>query len=136
MEKIAKVVGLSPEEVRRRNFLSTGDTTATGQLLCDPVDMQHLLTRALDEAGYHEKVARFAEENRHSTIKRGVGFATFMHGAGFTGSGERRLNSLVQIDVLPDGRPRIIVSSTEFGQGTNTILCQVGAQTLGLPYEA
>ncbi|HEY5328520.1 MAG TPA: xanthine dehydrogenase family protein molybdopterin-binding subunit [Acidobacteriaceae bacterium] len=135
MEKIAKVVGLSPEEVRRRNFLSTGDTTATGQLLSDPVDMQHLLTRALYEAGYHDKIARFAEENRHSTIKRGVGFATFMHGAGFTGSGERRLNSLVQIDVLPDGRPRILVSSTEFGQGTNTILCQVGAQTLGLPYE-
>src|SRR5665213_1921851 len=135
MEKIAKVVGLSAEELRRRNFLSTGDTTATGQLLSDPVDMQHLLTRALDEAGYHEKVARFAEENRHSTIKRGVGFATFMHGAGFTGSGERRLNSLVQIDVLPDGRPRILVSSTEFGQGTNTILCQVGAQTLGLLYE-
>jgi len=135
MEKIAKAVGLSAEELRRRNFLSTGDTTATGQLLSDPVDMQHLLTRALDEAGYHEKVARFAEENRHSTIKRGVGFATFMHGAGFTGSGERRLNSLVQIDVLPDGRPRILVSSTEFGQGTNTILCQVGAQTLGLLYE-
>jgi CO/xanthine dehydrogenase Mo-binding subunit len=33
------------------------------------------------------------------------------------------------------GRPLILASSTEFGQGTNTILCQVAAQTLGLPYE-
>ena len=135
MDKIAKVIGLTPEEFRRRNFLSTGDTTATGQLLSDPVDMQHMLTRALDESGYHEKLARFAEENKHSSIKRGVGFASFFHGAGFTGSGERRLNSLVYLDVLPDGRPQILVSSTEFGQGTNTILCQVAAQTLGLPYE-
>ena len=135
MDKIAKTVGLTPEELRRRNFLGTGDCTATGQLLNEPVDMQHLLTRALQESGYHEKLARFAEENKHSTIKRGVGFASFMHGAGFTGSGERRLNSLVHIDVLEDGRPQILVSSTEFGQGTNTILCQVAAQTLQLPYE-
>jgi CO/xanthine dehydrogenase Mo-binding subunit len=97
--------------------------------------MQQLLTRALNEAGYHEKLARFAEENKGSSIKRGVGFASFFHGAGFTGSGERRLNSLVHVDVLPDGRPQILVSSTEFGQGTNTILCQVAAETLGLPYD-
>ncbi len=135
MDKIARVVGLTPEELRRRNFLSTGDCTATGQPLTEPVDMQYLLTRALEEHGYHEKLARFAEENRHAMVKRGVGFATFMHGAGFTGSGERRLNSLVHIDVLPDGRPQIMVSSTEFGQGTNTVLCQVAADALHLPYE-
>jgi len=135
MDKIAKVIGLTPEEFRRRNFLATGDCTATGQLLSDEVDMQHLLTRALDEAGYHEKLARFAEENKHSSIKRGVGFAAFMHGTGFTGSGERRLNSLVHVDVTEEGKPEILVSSTEFGQGTNTILCQVAAQTLNLPYE-
>jgi CO/xanthine dehydrogenase Mo-binding subunit len=136
MDKIAKVVGLTPEEFRRRNFLSTGDRTATGQLLSDPVDMQHLLTRALEESNYHEKRKQFDRENPTSTIKRGIAFASFFHGAGFTGSGERRLNSEVAIDIdLQTGRPLILVSSTEFGQGTNTILCQVAAQTLGLPYE-
>ncbi len=59
MDKIARTVGLTPEELRRRNFLSTGDRTATGQLLTDPVDMQHLLTRALAESGYHAKRAEF-----------------------------------------------------------------------------
>ncbi len=136
MDKIAKTIGLTPEEFRRRNFLATGDCTATGQPLVEAVDMQGLLTRALKEAGYHEKLARFAEENKTSSIKRGVGFASFMHGTGFTGSGERRLNSLVYLDVREDGRPEILVSSTEFGQGTNTILSQVAAQTLNLPYES
>src|ERR1700761_9578069 len=135
MDKIAKVVGLTPEELRRRNFLATGDRTATGQLLKDPVDMQHLLTRALEESDYYAKHKRFDAENPTSTIKRGIGFATFFHGAGFTGSGERRLNSLVAIELTPEGQPRILVSSTEFGQGTNTILCQIAAQTLNLPYE-
>jgi CO/xanthine dehydrogenase Mo-binding subunit len=135
MDKIAKVVGLTPEELRRRNFLSTGDRTATGQLLSDPVDMQHMLTRALEESNYHAKRQQFDSENLTSPIKRGIGFATFFHGAGFTGSGERRLNSLVAIELTPEGRPQILASSTEFGQGTNTILCQVAAQTLNLPYD-
>jgi CO/xanthine dehydrogenase Mo-binding subunit len=135
MDKIAKVVGLTPEELRRRNFLSTGDRTATGQLLNDPVDMQHLLSRVLEESNYHAKREQFDRENPTSVIKRGIGFATFFHGAGFTGSGERRLNSLVEIELTPEGQPRLLVSSTEFGQGTNTILCQVAAQTLRLPYD-
>jgi CO/xanthine dehydrogenase Mo-binding subunit len=135
MDKIANVVDLTPEEFRRRNFLSTGDRTATNQLLSDPVDMQHLLTRALKTSHYHAKRKQFDRDNPSSTIKRGIGFATFFHGAGFTGSGERRLASEVAINVTSEGRPRILVSSTEFGQGTNTILCQVAAQTLGLPYE-
>jgi len=136
MDKIAHTLGVSPEEFRRRNFLTSGGRTATGQLLSDPVDMQHLLTRALTESDYHAKRARFDRENPTNNIKRGVGFATFFHGSGFTGSGERRLNSVVAIELdLHTGLPRILVSSTEFGQGTNTILCQVAAETLGLPYE-
>jgi CO/xanthine dehydrogenase Mo-binding subunit len=136
MDKIARVVGLSPEELRRRNFLTTGDRTATGQLLTEPVDMQALLTRALDAADYHAKSELFAKTNRSSPIQRGLGFATFFHGSGFTGSGERRLNSLVEIDLTPEGRPRILVASTEFGQGTNTVLSQVAAQALNLPYDS
>ncbi|MGA7155816.1 MAG: molybdopterin cofactor-binding domain-containing protein, partial [Acidobacteriaceae bacterium] len=100
--------------------------------------------RALPDSDYHAKRERFSKENPHSQIKRGIGFATFMHGAGFTGSGVRRLNSEVHLDIHPQetgpaGRPQgiaqILVSSTEFGQGTNTILCQVAAETLALPYE-
>jgi CO/xanthine dehydrogenase Mo-binding subunit len=30
---------------------------------------------------------------------------------------------------------RILVSSTEFGQGTNTVLCQIAAEALGIRYE-
>lgn len=136
MDRIASVLGITPEEVRRRNFLATGMRTATGQHLGEEVDMQHLLTRALAESDYHARKDRFERTNRGATIKRGIGFAAFMHGAGFTGSGERRLNS--EVTVRLDGQsglPEILVSSTEFGQGTNTILCQVAAQTLGLAYE-
>jgi CO/xanthine dehydrogenase Mo-binding subunit len=135
MDKIAAVVGITPEQMRRRNFLQSGGKTATGQHLSDPVDLQALLTRALRESDYHRKREEFSRTNPGAAIKRGIGFASFFHGSGFTGSGERRLNSLVELELTPEGRPNILVSSTEFGQGTNTILCQVAAQTLKIPYE-
>src|SRR6266404_1696153 len=63
MDRIAKTVRLSPEEVRRRNFLQPGQTTATGQEIREDVDMAGLLDRALSEADYHSKRERFAKEN-------------------------------------------------------------------------
>ena len=136
MDKIARAVGLPPEELRRRNFLREGGTTATGQVIHQPLDLEALLTRALTASDYHTKTHEFIENNRSDTIKRGIGFAVFMHGAGFTGSGERYLNSLVGLEATPEGHVRILVSSTEFGQGTNTILAQIAAETLNAPYDS
>jgi CO/xanthine dehydrogenase Mo-binding subunit len=136
MDQIAKAVGISPEEVRRRNFLAQGKTTATGQLVRDPIDLQGMLDRALKVSDYDAKRDRFARENATSSvIKRGIGMASFMHGAGFTGSGERYLNSLVGLEADASGHVTVLVSSTEFGQGTNTMLSQVAAEALGLSYE-
>ena len=135
MNKVAAAAGLAPEELRRRNFLCKGSTTATGQVIREDIDMPALLDRALEASGYHAKTARFAAENPRSEIKRGVGLAAFMHGAGFTGSGERFLQSVVGIEATAEGRVRVLASSTDIGQGTNTILTQIAADTLGLPYD-
>src|SRR6185436_12997720 len=71
----------------------------------------------------------------HPTEKKGIGFASFMHGAGFTGSGEVYLSSVVGVEATAEGRVRILVASTEIGQGTNTILSQIAAEELGLDYD-
>ena len=134
MDEIAAAIGIDPIELRRRNFLHDGDTTATEQVMREPVILDQLLDRVLAESDYHRRRARFAEENRTNPVKRGLGIAAFYHGSGFTGSGERYLNSLAGIDVTPEGRVRVLVSSTEFGQGTNTILTQIAAETIGLDY--
>src|SRR6202030_2467347 len=105
------------------------------QIIREPINLSGLLDKSLAHASYEEKKQRFSQENRTGSVKRGVGIAAFLHGAGFTGSGERYLDSVVGIEGTADGGVRILVSSTEFGQGTNTVLCQVAAETLGIPYE-
>jgi CO/xanthine dehydrogenase Mo-binding subunit len=135
MDRIAKVVGLSPEEIRKRNFLRPGQTTITEQVIRENIDLHKLLDNALTAAGYHEKKKQFAKCNPSGSMRRGMGIATILHGAGFTGSGERYLNSQVGVEGTADGRVRVLVSSAEFGQGTNTVLCQIAAEALGIPYE-
>lgn len=135
LDKVARELGLTPEELRRRNFITRGETTATGQVVKDEVDFGALLERAFELSGYREKRERFARENDGARVKRGVGFATFMHGAGFTGSGEKYLQSIVGCEADREGRVHVLAASTEIGQGTNTIFAQIAADALGLDYD-
>ena len=135
MDRIAQVVGISPAEIRRRNFLKKGQTTTTEQIVNDEIDLAQMLERALAISDYSAKKHQFARANRQSSVKRGIGIAAFFHGAGFTGSGERYLASVVGVEASAEHGVRVLVSSTEFGQGTNTVLCQIAAETLGLSYD-
>ncbi len=135
IDRIAQAVGLSAVEIRRRNFLKPGQTTTTEQTVREPIDLEKLLDRALELSNYRAKRQRFAMQNEAGTSRRGMGIAAYLHGAGFTGSGERYLSSVVGVEGCSDGSVRVLVSSTEFGQGTKTVLCQIAAETLGLPYE-
>ena len=135
MDRIAQTLGLSPVEIRRRNFLQPGQTTTTEQVVREPIDLGKLLDRALEISDYESKKRAFANQNQTGGSKKGMGIAAFLHGAGFTGSGERYLSSVVGVEGCADGAVRVLVSSTEFGQGTNTVLSQIAAEALHLPYE-
>jgi len=144
LDEVADALGIAPDEVRRRNFIRKGGTLAVGQVIHEEVDLPALLEHAFAATGYREKRERFARqrrENRESPengarrVQKGIGFASFMHGAGFTGSGEEYLASIVGVDAGAEGRVRVRVASTEIGQGTNTILAQIVAEALGLDYD-
>ena len=136
IDRIAQTVGLSPVEIRRRNFLRPGQQTTTQQVITEPIDLGKLLDRALEVSDYHSRKQTFAKTNQTGDTRKGMGIATFLHGAGFTGSGERYLSSVVGVEGCADGSVRVLVSSTEFGQGTKTVLSQIAAEALRLPYES
>lgn len=136
LDKVAQTVGLSADEFRRRNFIHEGETTATSQVIHEKVNLDHLLDRAFEVTDYHNKREQFSRENPVNTrIKKGIGFATFMHGAGFTGSGEVYLSSVVGAEATREGHVRLLAASTEIGQGTNTIFTQIAAEALRLDFE-
>src|SRR6201982_1046896 len=59
MDRIAATVGLFPIEIRRRNFLKTGQTTATDQTIQESIDLERLLERGLELSDYRAKKERF-----------------------------------------------------------------------------
>ncbi len=139
MDKIAAAVGLSPDELRRRNLLETGDQTATSQTIDEPIDLRNMLDRALEKSGWHQKRAAFDIENaKGPRVRKGIGLATFFHGSGFTGSGEVYLASVAAVEARHSrhgGGVDVLASSTEIGQGTNTIFSQIASDALALPYD-
>jgi CO/xanthine dehydrogenase Mo-binding subunit len=134
MDRVAEAAKLSPDEFRRRNFIKPGQTSAVGQVMRDPVDMGAILDRAMELSDYRQKRARFSAENtrQRGKVLKGIGLATFMHGAGFTGSGEETLASIATVEVTREGRVRVLTASTEIGQGTITIFSQIAADALGV----
>ena len=132
LDRVAAAVGLAPDELRRRNFIHEGQTLAVSQVVREKVDMGRLMDRAFEASGYYEKRERFERDNPRSAIKKGIGFAAFLHGAGFTGSGEEYLASEAMLEATPEGIVQVLAGSTEMGQGANTVFTQVAAETLGL----
>ena len=133
MDRIAARLGMDPAELRRRNLLREGESTATGQVIRDGTDRQAVLERALALADYDAKRARHASFNASGTVtRRGVGVATFHHGAGFTGSGEVMLASRLHVAGLADGTIEVRSANIEMGQGTLTVFTALASQRLGI----
>ncbi len=137
MDRIAAALGIDAVELRRTNLLREGQATATGQIIRDGADRVQVMERALALSAYERRQAEHAAFNdREETRKRGIGLATFFHGAGFTGSGEVRLQSEVHVAGLPDGRVEVRTANVEMGQGTLTVFTQLVVDRLGVPSES
>jgi len=128
MDRIAEALGIDPATLRLRNALKAGDTTATGQKLGPDTSAVEVLRSAMRRSGFRRKRAKLAGTGR------GIGLSLFYHGAGFTGSGEVMLGSRAGLETTPRG-VRILVANTEIGQGTRTMLAQIVAEALDIPYE-
>ncbi|MGE0710935.1 MAG: xanthine dehydrogenase family protein molybdopterin-binding subunit [Planctomycetota bacterium] len=133
MAKAARLLGMEPFALRRKNMYRLGDTTATGQLLKESVASAEVLDRV------EEALAREAPHPRprreSPALRRGRGIAFYFHGAGFTGSGEERLRGQATLALCADGRFEVRSSSTDIGQGAITTFGQIAAGALGVDPE-
>jgi CO/xanthine dehydrogenase Mo-binding subunit len=136
LDLAAARLGMDPVELRRMNLLRPGEAMATGQLLKEPIDLRGLMDRALADLDYPARRAAQARDNAGpDPVKRGLGLAVFMHGCGFTGSGETHLASVTGVETRADGRVAVLAASTEMGQGKETVFTQIVSEALGIPNE-
>ncbi len=129
MDRVAAELGIDPVRIREINALRPGDRTATGQKLGKDCSALTVLRAAVKRTDFKRRRQKLTGSNR------GLGLSLFFHGSGFTGGGEIKLASQASLALTEKG-VNILVGSTEIGQGTRTMLAQIVADAIGLPYDA
>ncbi len=134
MDAVAARLGLSPVEVRRRNLVTAAempherplDTLGT-DIVLDSGDYPGLLDRALERFGWtalqDELAARRAAGD---CVGAGIGFFVEKSGLGPSDG--------VRISVDATGGVELVSGAASVGQGVETVLAQICAETLGVDY--
>lgn len=133
LDRVARTLQIDPIELRRRNLYRHGDITGTGQALHEPGAFEVL---AAAEAAAKAPVVRktIRPGVTGASLKPGRGLALAWHGCGFTGNGEAKIKGKVGLEVRGESIA-VLSSSTDIGQGTETIFPMIVADTLGISPE-
>jgi aerobic carbon-monoxide dehydrogenase large subunit len=142
MDAMAREVGISPEEIRRRNFIPTDafPYDSPAGLVFDSGDYGPALERALELAGHADLRAeqeRLRAEG--STTHLGIGISSYVEMCGLAPS--RVLASLnfgaggwesATVRILPTGTVQVVTGTSPHGQGHETCWSQIAADALGV----
>ena len=126
MDDLADRLGLDPLELRRRNAVTSGDVTPQGFVITSCA-----MTACLDAVA--QEIATLRPPLR-SGWRRGVGYAAMFH----VGGGARIYRSdgcgaIVKLDDF--GKVSLLTGASEIGQGSETVLAMIVAETLGIPLD-
>jgi CO/xanthine dehydrogenase Mo-binding subunit len=126
MDRLAAALGMDPWDLRLKNALEDGDTSATGQVL-QGVTMRGLLEEARARVFEDESVRPAGDLPFFE--KEAWGMACFHYGNGRTGLPNPGVaDGLVD----PEGLVRVCVGSPDIGQGSTTVLGQITAAAMGI----
>lgn len=128
LDASARSLGLDPVELRRRNLVREGSTTAPGLRAGEDTAARACLEQVLVEAQWAKVKAEQAAFNRTGrTKRRGLGLSVV---PGFDDGPPP--GAQVRIETLADGRFRILSSSVETGESSRMVLAQLVARAIGL----
>jgi len=141
MDTLARRLGVSPLEIRRRNALRVGATTSTGQVLHESVGLLETIDRVEEEVRRLDPDACILRRlPEHLSMRKGAGeawvrdwgVACAYKNIGLGGSTPDSAGAVVELDL--QGRVRVRAGAAEIGQGVIGVVAQAAAEELGAPY--
>lgn len=138
-DECAVKMGIDTLELRRKNQVKVGDVLLLSKALGEGREgfeqiirtcgMQQCLDKVTRDLDWHNKKKQYAEENKKSHIKKGVGLAMLMHGTAIPGVDM----GSASIKMNDDGSFNLLCGATDLGTGSDTILAQMAAEVLCIP---
>ncbi len=136
MDRVAERLGIDRAEIRRRNLLRPGDRTSTNQVVEDSVGVLDTLERAVELAGWEDRLAAVEAFNAtQSDRRRGVGLSCVIYGVGLGGKSPYLDKAGATMKLEADGSIGVAVGTVEMGQGLTTVMLQLAAESLGVPID-
>ncbi len=122
----AEKLGIDVVELLRLNAVEPGDVSPHNHRITS-CELKQCIDRAAQMVGWREK-------RKNKKPNRGLGIGCSVHVNGRRSFGDWDGSSAI-VRINDDGRATIITGEGEIGQGTLTVLRQIAAEELGLPYE-
>jgi len=133
LDMIAEDLGLDPVEMAIKNGLQTGDESAAGFKIVSS-GFRECLQKVAAETRWQQK--RKAEKrDADKAFGIGLGCGGFPSGAGFYFNKTTSAHSAVVIRVAEGGGINIFTGASDIGQGSDSVICQIVAEVLGLSLE-
>ncbi|MDC7235677.1 MAG: xanthine dehydrogenase family protein molybdopterin-binding subunit [Spirochaetales bacterium] len=135
MDMAAEKLDLSPLEIRRRNAVTDGSTTITGQVLDDhTVSLVEVMEKTASSIGFEEKL----KQSSHGVPGKdgklyGAGIACSYRGCSIGAEGKDFCCATVNVQF--DGSIVMDVSVFENGQGAPSAMIILTSEMLGVPVE-
>jgi carbon-monoxide dehydrogenase large subunit len=134
LDAIAQRLGIDRVEVRRRNLIGKSEMPFARPLdalgddvVLDSGDYAGLLDKTLERIGWTKLNARLAQRRRDGEAV-GAGLAMFVEKSGL-GPADG-----VRVTVAPTGHVEVVTGGASLGQGFETVMAQICAETLGVDY--
>ncbi|MGE5231189.1 MAG: xanthine dehydrogenase family protein molybdopterin-binding subunit, partial [Deltaproteobacteria bacterium] len=130
LDMVAEDLGIDPIEIRLRNAMEP-DTRTCNALEISSCEFRQTLERAREASGW-----RAAKGGLPRGRGIGVGCGGFVSGAGYPIYRSEFPHSNAVIRVHEDGTGvSLHIAAAEIGQGADTVMVQIAAEELGVPYD-
>jgi CO/xanthine dehydrogenase Mo-binding subunit len=146
MNKLAEALGIDPVEIRMRNALQEGSLLSVGTPLPKGVSITQVLEKCALAAGWIHTDAGWtrpgglvptgSNAEKDGSIKRGIGIALGYKNVGFSYGAPENCWATVEIHGTAEIEKVIVHhAAAEVGQGSHTIIAQMAADGVGVPFE-
>ena len=134
LDNIAREMKMDPIELRLKNLNRVGykDPQTGNQILS--CGTRECIERGKEMISWDQKKALFKTENKQDKkTKKGLGMACFSYGSGTYPASLEVAGARIILN--QDGSVQLQIGATEIGQGSDTVLSQMAAETIGIPMD-
>jgi xanthine dehydrogenase molybdenum-binding subunit len=131
IDDIARELKLDPVEFRKQNLISLGKEDPHSCIVVRSFGLPECIEKGKQLIKWDEKLEKY--KNQTGIKRRGLGMACFSYASGTYPHGFEVGGARIVMN--QDGSVQLQVGATEIGQGSDTVLSQIAAEILGLPYD-